>query len=200
MKRRGPRLGEAPGTRMQPRARAAWSRLPPGRLNWGTAASAGPERSAAGASRTWSFRTAGPCRRRASSLGVLRAPVRQPRCLTVQPRRLTVQPARTPRSPVPFVSSRRWKPTENTPVACAQSRGGLATGWSLTWSLSPPQKKKFVLIISSLILLPFSVEASAPVASADGSAVTRLQPHNQITRIHCFWAPKYPAPNLTDFN
>lgn len=34
MKRRGPRLGEAPGTRMQPRARAAWSRLPPGRLNW----------------------------------------------------------------------------------------------------------------------------------------------------------------------
>lgn len=142
MKRRGPGLGEAPGTRMQPRARAAWSRLPPGRLNWGTAASAGPERSAAGASRTWSFRTAGPCRRRASSLGVLRAPVRQPRCLTVQPRRLTVQPARTPRSPVPFVSSRRWKPTENTPVACAQSRGGLATGWSLTWSLSPPPKKK----------------------------------------------------------
>lgn len=138
MKRRGPRLGEAPGTRMQPRARAAQSRLPPGRLNWGTAASLGPERSAAGASRTWSFRTAGPCGRRASSLGVIRAPVRQPRCLTVQP--AEPHSARTPRSPVPFVSSRRWKPAENTPVACAQSRGGLATGWSLTWS-QPPRKK-----------------------------------------------------------
>lgn len=84
----------------------------------------------------------GSCGRRASSPGVPRATVRQPPCLTVQP--AEPHSARTPRSPMPLGSSRRWKPAENTPVACAQSGGGLATSWSLTWSLShhhPPPKK-----------------------------------------------------------
>lgn len=142
MKRRGPRLGEAPGTRMQPRARAAWSRLPPGRLNWGTAASAGPERSAAGASRTWSFRTAGPCRRRASSLGVLRAPVRQPGASRFSPGASRFSP-HGPRAPLYHSCHRGAGSRPKTPQWPALSRrGGLATSWSLTWSLSPPPKKK----------------------------------------------------------
>lgn len=52
MKRQGPRLGEARGTRMLPPARATRPPLPPGRLKWGTAASARPEGKAAGTSET----------------------------------------------------------------------------------------------------------------------------------------------------
>lgn len=59
MKRWGPRLGEARGTRMLPRARATGPPLPPGRLKWGTAASARPEGNAASAPETGALRLAG---------------------------------------------------------------------------------------------------------------------------------------------
>lgn len=167
MKRWGPRLGEARGTRMLPRARATGPPLPPGRLKWGTAASARPEGNAASAPETGASRLAGTlwtasiftCDFEGHSAAV---PVHHGSVRRVP---LSTEPT------VPCALCKRGPGNrpKNLPGASAQP------GWTLTWS--PPES---VLSISSLMPLPVSVGARAPVVHADGnSAVSHSEyPHS----------------------
>lgn len=130
VKRRGPGLGEAPGTRMQPRAWAPGLPLPPGRLKWATAASARPERSTTGAPEAGAS-----ARRDPVDSERLHRGFRGPQC----PGTSGFSPqsphsARDPELPGALCSHGPGSPPKNPPVAFAQPVGGQATGWTLTWS------------------------------------------------------------------
>lgn len=99
--------------------------------------------------------------------------------------------ARNPRPPEPCVNA-AMEAGRKIPqwLSFAQLVGGLATGWTLTWS---PQKP--VLNISSLMPLPGSAGARAPGVNADGnSAVSHSEyPHSP------FQDSEIPSPQLDRF-
>lgn len=99
----GPSIGRGAGDPDAAASSGDRAALPPGRLKWGTAASARPEGNATGAPETGASAWRGPCGPRASSPAIPRATVRQSRCLTVQPGES--HSARNPRSPVPCVNA-----------------------------------------------------------------------------------------------
>lgn len=190
VKRRGPGLGEAPGTRMQPRAWAPGLPLPPGRLKWATAASARPERSTTGAPEAGAS-----ARRDPVDSERLHRGFRGPQC----PGTSGFSPqsphsARDPELPGARCSHGPGSPPKNPQWPSlnlweARPRVGLSPG--------PPEMS--VPNISSLVLLRISGDAKSPVAYADGNAVTRSS-RLAVVCSRCFWPPNHLAPNLTDFN